>query len=107
MLYRKITSEEAKNIIDSDKNVLLLDVRNYEEYEKAHIRGALLLPLNELLGEAHKYLKNKDQLIMIYCEKGVRSKIAFYFLHFLAYKNLYDIGGLSEWPYELDDMEEK
>ena len=71
MTYRHITAEEAKEIMDSEKNIVILDVRTQEEYGSGHIRGAVCLP-NEEIMEEPKELTDKAQKILVYCRSGKR-----------------------------------
>lgn len=98
--YQKLDSEEAKKMMDSEKGVMIVDVRSQEEYEEKHINGAILIP-NETIGDTTpKELPDKDAPILVYCRTGVRSKQASEKLIELGYTNIYDIGGITSWPYD-------
>ena len=98
--YHKITAEEAKNRMDSDDTIIILDVRTQEEYEESHIPGAILIP-NESIGtEKQEQLPDMDQEILVYCRSGNRSKTASSTLAELGYTNIYEFGGINTWPYE-------
>ena len=100
--YRQITPQEAKALMDSNTGWILLDVRTQAEYDSGHIPGAVLLP-NEIIGEAEiPSLPDKDQMILIYCGSGNRSKQAAAKLAALGYDNLYEFGGIIAWPYEIE-----
>lgn len=97
--YKRITAEEAFEMIETNTQYTILDVRTEEEFEAAHIDGALLIPHTEIVLRAFKELQNKDELILIYCKSGRRSKDAALDLIFMGYTNVYDFGGIESWPY--------
>lgn len=99
MTYRHITAEEAKEIMDSEKNMVILDVRTQEEYGSGHIRGAVCLP-NEEIMEEPKELTDKAQKILVYCRSGKRSRQAAQKLANMGYENVLEFGGILEWPYQ-------
>lgn len=99
-LYKKITSEEAKSIMDQNDNYILLDARTQSEYKEGHIKGAILMPETEIGARAEKELPDKNQTILIYCRSGRRSKIAADILVGKGYSKVYDFGGIIDWPYE-------
>lgn len=101
-VYVNITAEEAKKIIDSSENYIILDVRTQEEYEAGHIPGAVLIPNTEIEIRAAKELPDKDQLLLIYCRSGNRSKQAAQILVKLGYTNIKEFGGIIDWPYEVE-----
>lgn len=96
-----IAPEEAKKRLDSEKGIILLDVRTKEEYESGHIEDAQLMPLDSLGENAPKSLNDKDADILVYCRSGNRSAAAAKILADLGYKNVYDLGGIKDWPYEV------
>ena len=99
--YQKINPDEAKRIIDGNDPYVLLDVRTKEEFDTEHIPGALLLPADDIYDEiASIKLPDKTVLIMVYCRSGGRSAEAAKTLIELGYINVYDIGGIIDWPYE-------
>lgn len=100
--YMNITAEEAKKLMDTEQDYVLLDVRTREEYESGHIPGALLIPDTELEERAEKELTNKDQLILVYCRSGNRSKQASEVLEKLGYTRIREFGGINDWPYEVE-----
>ena len=97
--YHKIDAEEAKRMMDEEE-VVIVDVRRVEEYEASHIPGAILIPNEEIGEEEPEKLPDKDAVLLIYCRTGVRSKQASDKLVELGYKNVYDMGGIVDWPYE-------
>ena len=97
-----ITAEEAKKLMDTEQDYVILDVRTREEYESGHIPGALLIPDTEIDERAENELKNKDQLILVYCRSGNRSKTASEKLEKLGYTRIREFGGIKDWPYEIE-----
>jgi rhodanese-related sulfurtransferase len=100
--YMNITAEEAKRIMDSEEGYIILDVRAQEEYDESHIPGATLIPHTEIEARAEEVLTDKDQLILVYCRSGRRSKIAAEALVELGYTNIKEFGGIIDWPYEVE-----
>ena len=101
-VYVNITAEEAKKIMDSEEGYIILDVRTQEEYDQGHIPGAVLIPNTEIKTKAGQVLMDKDQLILVYCRSGRRSKIAAEALAELGYTNIKEFGGILDWPYEVE-----
>ena len=101
-VYVNITAEEAKEIMDSEEGYIILDVRTQEEYDEGHIPGAIVIPHEEIADKAEEVLTNKDQLILVYCRSGRRSKIAAEALVELGYTNIKEFGGIIDWPYEVE-----
>ena len=101
-VYMNITAEEAKQIMDSQEGYIILDVRTQEEYDQGHIPGAILIPDTEIEARAEEMLTDKDQLILVYCRSGRRSKLAAEALVELGYTNIKEFGGIIDWPYELE-----
>ena len=98
--YRQITILEAVELMEKEENYLILDVRTQQEYAAGHIPGAIVIP-NETIGtEDIPQLPDKDQLIMIYCRSGNRSKQASDKLVKLGYTNIVEFGGIIDWPGE-------
>ena len=98
--YEQITAAEAKSIMDSTDDYILLDVRTREEYTDGHIAGALLLPDYEISTKAESIISEKDALILVYCRSGRRSKNAASELATLGYTNVKEFGGIIDWPYK-------
>ena len=98
--YEQITPAEAKEIMDSQDGYVILDVRTQEEFDEAHIDGAILIPDYEISDKAESVLKDKNQLILVYCRSGRRSKLAAEELVKLGYTNVKEFGGIIDWPYE-------
>lgn len=97
-----ITAEEAKAIMDSEEGYIILDVRTQEEYDEGHIPGAILIPNTEIEARAEESLPDKEQLILVYCRSGRRSKMATEILAELGYTNIREFGGIIDWPYEVE-----
>lgn len=101
-VYVNITAEEAKQIMDNEEGYIILDVRTQEEYDQGHIPGAIVISHEEITEKAEDVLTDKDQLILVYCRSGRRSKIAAEALVELGYTNIKEFGGISDWPYEVE-----
>ena len=102
MTYMNITAEEAKEIMDTQQGYVILDVRAQEEYDQGHIPGAIVIPHEEITEKAEAVLPDKNQLILVYCRSGRRSKIAADAMVELGYTNIKEFGGILDWPYEVE-----
>ena len=100
--YVNITAQEAKELMDSREGYIILDTRTREEYDESRIPGAILIPHDEILEKAEDVLTDKDQLILVYCRSGRRSKLAAEDLVTLGYTNIKEFGGIIDWPYEVE-----
>lgn len=100
-MYNQITAVEAKQIMDSESDYIILDVREQDEYDEGHIPGAILIPYTEIEIRAEEELPDKDKKILVYCRSGRRSKIAALSLSALGYTNIWEFGGIIDWPYEI------
>lgn len=98
--YEQISAEEAKQIMDTEEGYIILDVRTEEEYFLGHIPGAVLIPDYEIEDRAEAELTDKDQLILVYCRSGNRSKDASAALAEMGYTNVKEFGGINDWPYQ-------
>lgn len=96
----KITVEEARSMMNEE--AIILDVREADEYESGHIPNAIQLSVNELEAKAIEVLSDKQQVILIYCRSGNRSAQASKILNKLNYEQVYDFGGINDWPYEIE-----
>ena len=101
-MYMNITAVQAKEIMDTAENYIILDVRSQEEYDTGHIPGAILIPHTQVQAQAQLVLTDKDQLILVYCRSGRRSKLAAETLVELGYTNIKEFGGILDWPYETE-----
>ena len=100
-MYEQITAEEAKKIMDSGEEHIILDTREQEEFDDGHIPYAILIPYTEIENKAEEMLPDKEKLILVYCRSGRRSKIAAESLAKLGYANVKEFGGIIDWPYEV------
>ncbi len=100
-ILMKIDAKQAKEMIDTDSGLIILDVRTQEEYEESHIEGALLLPDYEISEKAEEKLKDKSATLLVYCRSGRRSALAAQALSDLGYTSVYDFGGIIDWPYDV------
>ena len=99
--YRQITADEAARMMQEGTDFVLLDVRTQEEYASGHIPGAICIP-NETIGsEEIPELPDKDQLILVYCRSGNRSKQASQKLAEQGYTNVVEFGGINGWTGEI------
>ena len=101
-VYMNITAEEAKQIMDNEEGYIILDVREQDEYDAGHIPGAIVISHEEIAEKAEEVLTDKEQLILVYCRSGRRSKIAAEALVELGYTNIKEFGGIIDWPYEVE-----
>ena len=100
-VFVSITAEAAKEIMDTEEDFFILDVRTRGEYDEGHIPGAVLIPNTEIETRAEEELPDKGQLILVYCRSGRRSKLAAQILADLGYTNVKEFGGILDWPYEV------
>ena len=98
--YEQITAEEAKAIMDTETDYIIIDARTEEEFAEEHIEDAILIPEYEIADRAEAELPDKDALILVYCRSGRRSKIAAEELVKLGYTDVREFGGIIDWPYE-------
>ena len=98
--YQQISAQEAKTIMDTEKDYIIIDARTEEEFAAGHIANAVLIPEYEIAERAEAELPDKDALILVYCRSGRRSKIASEELVKLGYTNVKEFGGIIDWPYE-------
>ena len=101
--YQQITQEEAKRMMDEQEDAVVLDVREQDEYDEKHIPGAVLLPVGSISKEtAAAVIPEQDTVVLVYCRSGNRSKTASQTLVNLGYTNVYEFGGINDWPYEIE-----
>ena len=101
-MYEQITAVDAKKIMDSGAEYIILDTREQDEFDEGHIPRAILIPYTEIENKAEEMLPDKDKLILVYCRSGRRSKIAAESLSQLGYTNVKEFGGIIDWPYEVE-----
>lgn len=99
--YEQITGQQAKQIMDTQTGYIIIDARTVEEFNEGHIANAILIPEYEIAERAEKELPDKNQLILVYCRSGRRSKIASQALADLGYTNVKEFGGIIDWEYEI------
>ena len=99
--YTQISQEEAKEMMGKDDDHIVVDVRRADEYAAGHIPGAILIPNEEIGIEQPAELPDLDQIILIYCRSGNRSKQASQKLADMGYNNVYEFGGIIDWTGEV------
>lgn len=103
--YHQISQEEAKQMMD-EQDVIILDVREPSEYEEGHIPEAVLLPVGTIDEEsAAAVIPGQEDTVLVYCRSGNRSKTASVKLAELGYTEVYEFGGITTWPYEVEKTE--
>lgn len=101
--YQQITAEEAKSMMEEQADAVVLDVREQDEYDGGHIPGAVLLPVSTINEDtAAAFIPEKDTAVLVYCRSGNRSKTASQALADLGYTQIYEFGGIRDWPYEVE-----
>lgn len=101
--YQQITVEEAKSMMEEQPDAVVLDVREQDEYDAGHIPGAVLLPVGTINEEtAASAIPEKDTVVLVYCRSGNRSKTASQALVDLGYTQIYEFGGIKDWPYDVE-----
>lgn len=101
--YQQITAEEAKSMMEVQPDAVILDVREQDEYDAGHIPSAVLLPVGTINEEtAASAIPEKDTVVLVYCRSGNRSKTASQALADLGYTQIYEFGGIKDWPYEVE-----
>ena len=98
--YLQISGEDAYLLMQNESDYAIIDARTEEEFSQGHIKNAILIPEYEIAEKAPSLLPNKDQLILVYCRSGRRSKIAAQALADLGYVNVKEFGGIIDWQYE-------
>lgn len=95
--YKQASQETATGMMAKNDEHIIVDVRSQEEYDAGHIPGAVLIP-NETIGTKRpELLPDLDQIILLYCGEGNRSKEAARKLLEMGYKNVFDFGGINSW----------
>ena len=101
--FRQISQEEAKTIMSTNREAVILDVRTQEEYDSGHIKEAVLLPVDAITEEsAREVIPTKETQVLVYCRSGNRSVTASKALAQLGYTEVYEFGGINTWPYETE-----
>ncbi len=99
--YATLTPEQAKEKIDKEKDIIILDVRTPMECAEGHLPNNILIPFNDLETKASKKLPDKETPIFVYCARGDKSRAASKKLVFLGYTKIFNIGGINKWPYDI------
>ena len=99
--YTNITQDEAKHMMEQDDGHVIVDVRRRDEYDEGHIPGAILIPNETIENDPPVELPDYEQIILIYCRSGRRSKEASQKLADMGYKNVYEFGGIIDWTGEV------
>jgi len=101
-MYKQISMAEAKEIMSTVEEFIILDVRTQEEYADGHIPGAICVP-NETIGtEPPVELPDKEKKILVYCRSGNRSRQAAAKLAAMGYSNIVEFGGIMDWNGEIE-----
>ena len=101
-VYMNINAEKAKEMMENLDEFVLLDARSEEEFSEGHIPGAIVIPHEEVSERAEAEIPEKDVPVFVYCRSGRRSKIAAEELVSLGYSEVYEFGGIIDWPYEIE-----
>ena len=100
--YYQIPQDEAKRIMDEESDYIIVDAREQSEYDEGYIKGAIVIPYTEIEQKAEEMLPDKEQLILVYCRSGRRSKIAAQSLANMGYTNVKEFGGIIDWQYGIE-----
>ncbi|MBR1907210.1 MAG: rhodanese-like domain-containing protein [Clostridiales bacterium] len=98
--YKQISQEEAKEMMNREDGHIIVDVRRRDEYDEGHLPDAILIPNESIDKSRPKELPDLDQIILVYCRSGRRSKEASEKLAAMGYKNVYEFGGIITWTGE-------
>ncbi|MBQ6383146.1 MAG: hypothetical protein IJJ42_06090 [Clostridia bacterium] len=99
--WHHISQEEAREMMARDGGQIIVDVRRQDEYDSGHIPGAVLIPNESISGQKPEQLPDLDQIILIYCRSGRRSREAAQKLADIGYTNIYEFGGIIDWTGEI------
>lgn len=105
LTYKSISMQEGQSLIETETNYIILDVRTIEEFDEGHIPGAVCIPNENIGSEKIEELPNKNQLILVYCRSGNRSKQASEKLINLGYTNIVEFGGIIDYTGEIEKTE--
>ena len=100
--YHQIAQEEAKEMMTKNDGHVIVDVRRQDEYDEGHIPGAVLVPNESITDKQPEQLPDLNQVILIYCRSGRRSKEASQKLADMGYTNIYEFGGINTWNGEIE-----
>lgn len=101
MTYKQISQEQAKTIMQQRSDIIIVDVRTFEEFAEGHIPDAVCIPVESIQNISPKELGDKKQTVLVYCRSGRRSKIAAQKLAEMGYENILEFGGIITWKYEI------
>jgi len=101
--FNTISPGEVRELLDNNEDFVLLDVRTHDEYTEGRIPGSLLIPYDEIEELINVAVPDRNKKIIVYCHSGRRSRIASQTLIDLGYRNIYDLGGINDWPFEIED----
>lgn len=99
---KSIDSKTVKEMIDNKEDFILVDIREVDEYNEGHIPTAVLIPLGTIETDFEKKIPDKNKKIVIYCRSGNRTKQGYEKITNLGYTNVYDLGGIIDWPYDIE-----
>ncbi|MDO5388149.1 MAG: rhodanese-like domain-containing protein [Clostridia bacterium] len=99
-MYKIISPVEAKKIMDSETDIAIIDVREEDELYEGYIENSILVPLDRVESEIEDKVSDKNKKILVYCRSGKRSAVACNIMDSMGYKNIYDFGGIIDWPFE-------
>ena len=103
--YKHIGMDEAAKMMKADKNVVIVDVRTQEEYDKKHVLGAICVPIEDIRAGKLDKLPDKNKTLLLYCWTGRRSEDSAAILAKQGYKNVYEFGGLVDWTGDVEGAE--
>ena len=99
--YKQISQEQAKEMMEKDDGHVVVDGGRQDEYDAGHIPGAILIPNESINKDQPEELPDLDQIILVYCRSGNRSKQAAQKLFDMGYRNIYEFGGITDWTGEI------
>ena len=99
--YHQIDGQSALDMMNNETDYIIIDVRTESEYQQGHIKNAINIPNESIDESVSEILTNKNQLLLVYCRSGNRSKQASEKLAKLGYSNIYEFGGISDFPGEI------
>ena len=99
---KKITPKEVMMLMQRRKNIVVLDVRTQSEYDRARIKTAVLLPLDQITASIENRFPHKEMTYIVYCRSGIRSHDAAILMQRFGYSNVLDLGGILDWPYDIE-----
>ena len=104
-LYKHICQDEARNILETDPDAKLLDVRFQANYDARHIVGAIFVPLEDVKAERFDKIPDKDATLITYCGDGNRARLTAQALGEKGYRHVYEMGGIIDWTGPVEGAE--